>query len=115
MGQIAEKETKNTVTKISINTGKRKFQTEPMLYGLFFEDINRAGDGGVYPELLRNRSFDDSFFPDDLKPQEKDFANENGWVLKSRMEKDGRTGLRNRVLCQGKFRHGTQRMQKCHL
>ena len=26
------------------------------LYGLFFEDINRAGDGGLYAELLRNRA-----------------------------------------------------------
>lgn len=30
------------------------------LYGIFFEEINCAGDGGIYPELVRNRSFDDS-------------------------------------------------------
>ena len=35
----------------------------PDLYGLFFEDINRAGDGGLYPEMLRNRSFEDSVVP----------------------------------------------------
>ena len=28
------------------------------LYGIFFEDINHAADGGVYPELLENRGFD---------------------------------------------------------
>jgi alpha-L-arabinofuranosidase len=29
------------------------------LYGIFFEDINFAADGGIYAELIRNRSFDD--------------------------------------------------------
>lgn len=28
------------------------------LYGLFFEDINHAADGGLYAELLRNRDFE---------------------------------------------------------
>ena len=26
------------------------------LYGVFFEDINHAADGGLYAELVRNRS-----------------------------------------------------------
>ncbi|MEI7987381.1 MAG: hypothetical protein WCI55_17310, partial [Armatimonadota bacterium] len=34
------------------------------LYGIFFEEINCAGDGGIYPELVRNRSFDDSDKPE---------------------------------------------------
>ena len=28
------------------------------LYGIFFEDINTAADGGLYPELIANRGFD---------------------------------------------------------
>ncbi|MCK6501607.1 MAG: hypothetical protein L6Q38_19170, partial [Nitrospira sp.] len=32
----------------------------PALWGIFFEDINLSADGGVYPELVRNRSFEDS-------------------------------------------------------
>ena len=28
------------------------------LYGIFFEDINHAADGGLYAELVRNRSFE---------------------------------------------------------
>lgn len=28
------------------------------LYGLFFEDINHAADGGLYAEMVRNRSFE---------------------------------------------------------
>ncbi len=32
-------------------------------YGLFFEEINHAGDGGLYAELIRNRSFEDGRTP----------------------------------------------------
>lgn len=28
-------------------------------YGIFYEEINNAGDGGIYAELVRNRSFED--------------------------------------------------------
>ena len=28
------------------------------MYGLFFEDINFGADGGLYAELIKNRSFD---------------------------------------------------------
>ncbi|MCX7044758.1 MAG: hypothetical protein NTX50_04620 [Candidatus Sumerlaeota bacterium] len=35
----------------------------PMLYGIFFEEINHAGDGGLYAELVRNRNFDDAKTP----------------------------------------------------
>ncbi|MBQ8968415.1 MAG: carbohydrate binding domain-containing protein [Bacteroidaceae bacterium] len=31
----------------------------PTLYGIFFEDINHAADGGLYAELIRNRSFEE--------------------------------------------------------
>ncbi|EGG09072.1 family 51 glycoside hydrolase [Melampsora larici-populina 98AG31] len=31
-------------------------QTIPNLYGMMYEDINHAGDGGLYAELLRNRA-----------------------------------------------------------
>jgi alpha-L-arabinofuranosidase len=36
----------------------------PTLWGIFFEDINLSADGGIYPELVRNRSFEDSDRPD---------------------------------------------------
>ena len=32
----------------------------PTLYGVFFEEINRAGDGGLYAEMIQNRSFEDA-------------------------------------------------------
>lgn len=30
----------------------------PRMFGIFFEDINFAADGGIYPELVKNRSFE---------------------------------------------------------
>jgi hypothetical protein len=33
------------------------------MYGLFFEDINFAANGGLYAKLVKNRSFD---FPQNL-------------------------------------------------
>src|SRR5665647_619083 len=52
------------MNQISVQTKKRKFQTSKDLYGIFFEDINHVGDGGIYPEMLRNRSLEDSIVPD---------------------------------------------------
>ena len=28
------------------------------LYGIFFEDLNHAADGGLYAEMVQNRSFE---------------------------------------------------------
>ena len=67
------------MAKLSVESGNRRFATEPSLYGLFFEDINRSGDGGLYPELLRNRAFEDSLHPEDLTEEEGDLLNSTGW------------------------------------
>ena len=53
-----------TMSKLKIKTKERRFEPAGDLYGIFFEDINRAGDGGLYPEMLRNRSFEDSVLPE---------------------------------------------------
>jgi hypothetical protein len=36
----------------------------PLLYGIFFEDINCSADGGIYAEMVRNRNFEDSDKPE---------------------------------------------------
>ena len=38
-------------------------RVSPTLYGIFFEEINCSGDGGLYAEMVRNRSFEDSDQP----------------------------------------------------
>ena len=36
---------------------KKKAIVNPGMNGLFFEDINYAADGGLYAEMIENRSF----------------------------------------------------------
>jgi alpha-L-arabinofuranosidase len=45
--------------EIDIDAQQRGPRVSPMLYGIFYEDINHAADGGLYAELIRNRSFED--------------------------------------------------------
>ncbi|HWK08134.1 MAG TPA: alpha-L-arabinofuranosidase C-terminal domain-containing protein [Puia sp.] len=42
----------------TVNTKVIKGDISPTLWGLFFEDINRGADGGLYGEMVENRSFD---------------------------------------------------------
>ena len=50
------------VMKIRVNRPGAEIQ--PTMYGIFIEDINFAADGGLYAELVKNRSFE---FPDHLQ------------------------------------------------
>ena len=42
---------------IDIDADKQGPVLQDTLYGVFYEDINYAGDGGLYAELIQNRSF----------------------------------------------------------
>ena len=44
---------------IEVDAAKARFPTAPDLWGIFFEDISLSLDGGIYAELVRNRSFED--------------------------------------------------------
>ena len=41
-----------------IQANKIGAEIQPTMYGHFFEDINYGADGGLYAELVKNRSFD---------------------------------------------------------
>lgn len=43
---------------ISADFSAVKTDVSPNLYGIFFEDINYSADGGIYGEMVRNRSFE---------------------------------------------------------
>jgi alpha-L-arabinofuranosidase len=43
---------------IKVNVNEPGIRISPTLYGAFFEDINSAADGGIYAELIKNRSFE---------------------------------------------------------
>lgn len=55
--------TTRSQTIYTVNTKQIKAPVPSTLWGLFFEDINRGADGGLYAEMVENRSFD---FPDPM-------------------------------------------------
>ena len=46
-----------------VKVNKPGAEIQSTMYGLFFEDINYGADGGLYAELVKNRSFE---FPQSL-------------------------------------------------
>ena len=48
---------------ISIDASRSGAPIPPKLYGIFYEEISHAGDGGLYAELVRNRGFEDANLP----------------------------------------------------
>lgn len=46
------------VTTLTIDADRPGAKIQPTMYGLFFEDINYGADGGLYAELVKNRSFE---------------------------------------------------------
>ena len=61
-------------SKIKVNASQKMYPTGD-LYGIFFEDINHAADGGLYAETVRNRSFE--FSPVD----NRDYTELTAWEL----------------------------------
>lgn len=43
---------------ITVDPSAKGAKIDDTMYGVFFEDINRAADGGLYAELVQNRSFE---------------------------------------------------------
>lgn len=43
---------------IVVKTNNPISRIQPQMWGIFFEDINLGADGGIYAELIKNRSFE---------------------------------------------------------
>lgn len=67
--------------QLKINSKQKRFDVSKDLYGLFIEDINRAGDGGLYAELIRNRAFDEGVIPNGCtyNKESKTITSPTGW------------------------------------
>ena len=52
-----------SAASIEVQVNKPGTKINPAMWGIFFEDINFGADGGLYAELVKNRSFE---FPDPL-------------------------------------------------
>jgi len=76
---LESKSQSDNVFTVKVNEIKATIQ--PTMWGIFFEDINLGADGGVYAELIKNRSFE---FANPLmgwSEQKKDGGNGNLLVL----------------------------------
>lgn len=54
IGQYADADTIN----LTVDAGAQGEAISTELLGAFFEDLSHAGDGGLYAELIQNRSFE---------------------------------------------------------
>lgn len=63
-----------SASTLTADANRTTIEMSDTLYGLFFEDINYGADGGLYAELLQNRSFE---YEDILNPRTTDHY--NGW------------------------------------
>jgi alpha-N-arabinofuranosidase len=54
---VASAEMPASIPVLQIQAGQVTAQVSPMLYGLMTEEINYSYEGGLYGELIRNRSF----------------------------------------------------------
>ena len=50
--------------EITIDVAQHGADIPSSMYGIFFEEINHAGDGGLYAELVQNRGFEDTSVPE---------------------------------------------------
>lgn len=66
--------------KLAVRVDQPGITVSPTLYGIFFEEINRAGDGGLYGEMIQNRSFEDAPVP-------------MGWTVGKAADGDGSLAL----------------------
>ncbi|WP_262058588.1 alpha-L-arabinofuranosidase C-terminal domain-containing protein [Streptomyces sp. STR69] len=78
---------------ITVDPTTQGARIDKTMYGVFFEDINRAADGGLYAELVQNRSFE--YSTDD----NKSYTPLTGWTVAGTAQvvnDDGRLNETNR-------------------
>ena len=62
-----------------VHAGEAGKRISPRLFGVFYEDLNHAGEGGLYAEMVRNRAFN---HPEPL----------NGWDMLTAAGAEGTMG-----------------------
>jgi alpha-N-arabinofuranosidase len=71
-----------TQPRITVDISNPGADISPTMYGIFFEDINFGADGGLYSELIKNRSFE---FPNPMM----------GWRKLQRQGAEGTLSIQN--------------------
>ncbi|MEH0421938.1 alpha-L-arabinofuranosidase C-terminal domain-containing protein [Streptomyces sp. B21-083] len=79
---------------ITVDPAAKGARIDDTMYGVFFEDINRAADGGLYAELVQNRSFEYS------TADNRSYTPLTSWAVSgtaTTLDDDGRLNARNRT------------------
>ncbi|MGY1502156.1 alpha-L-arabinofuranosidase C-terminal domain-containing protein [Streptomyces sp. QTS52] len=79
---------------ITVDPAAKGARIDDTMYGVFFEDINRAADGGLYAELVQNRSFEYS------TADNRSYTPLTSWAVTgtaTTLNDDGRLNARNRT------------------
>lgn len=63
--------------RIIIDAADQRARVSPTLHGIFFEEISHGGEGGLYAELIQNRSFEESKVPEGC-------TLDSGWIIPPR-------------------------------
>ena len=91
--------------QFTVNAKKLGAPVQPTMYGIFFEDINFGADGGLYAEMVENRSFEfpqrlmgwNTFGNVDVEDDDPAFERNPHYVrLENSGHRDKFTGLENR-------------------
>jgi alpha-L-arabinofuranosidase len=65
--------------RMDIKADSKQITVSPDLYGIFYEEINHAGDGGLYAEMVQNRSFEEHVPPGNTTVRNGRLLTKNGW------------------------------------
>ena len=87
------------LNKLVVDVSNSKAKIQPTMYGIFFEDINFAADGGLYAEMIKNRGFEfEEPMMGWLQPNSNRFSlNANSGVAEIIKEQDSSS---NRNICR---------------
>ncbi|MBQ3635624.1 MAG: carbohydrate binding domain-containing protein [Bacteroidales bacterium] len=92
------------VMTVDVSKPAKGAPIQSTMYGIFFEDINYAADGGLYAEMVKNRSFEfpqallgwQSFGNIEVRTEGAPFERNPHYVrLRPASHNDKRTGLQN--------------------
>jgi alpha-L-arabinofuranosidase len=67
---------------MTIDASAPRVRVSPEMYGIFFEEINHAGDGGLYAELIQNRDFEAGLPPEGWRIDGEQLVTPSGWGTK---------------------------------
>jgi len=85
----AETSGRGSAATVTIHLDQPAKPISPDLFGIFFEDLNDAADGGLYAELVQNRSFDYS------AADNRDWNSLTSWTLVTRGDGKGHVAVRD--------------------